>query len=213
ELLGSVGALAAIWHRPGPATQASLLAGEPWVEEIVGGDTVRLAGASFIQVNRSAAELLERHVLELAGDVAGLRVIDAYCGLGSYTRALARRGARVEAIELDEAAVAEGRRISTGDATFHAARVEDVLSSLLPADLVVLNPPRTGVDAAVAEALKVSPVPRILYVSCDPATLARDAARLGAGYVVRSVRCFDLFPQTAHVETVAELERVARSGS
>ena len=70
---------------------------------------------------------------------------------------------------------------------------------------MILNPPRAGLDPAVPEALLEAPPRRVIYVSCDPATLARDLERLGARYRIGSLRCFDLFPQTAHVETVAEL--------
>jgi 23S rRNA (uracil1939-C5)-methyltransferase len=81
-----------------------------------------------------------------------------------------------------------------------------VLPRALPADAVILNPPRAGVDARVLEALAAArPAPRaIVYVSCDPATLARDVARL-AGWRVHDITCYDMFPQTAHVETVCEL--------
>ena len=87
-----------------------------------------------------------------------------------------------------------------------AGRVEEHLAAALPADVVLLNPPRAGVDARVTQALQsVKRPPRaILYVSCDPATLARDLARL-ARYRLVSVRAYDMFPQTAHVETVCEL--------
>ena len=92
---------------------------------------------------------------------------------------------------------------------FHESlgRVEEALPAALPADLVVLNPPRGGLDSAVPPALLAQPPARLIYVSCDPATLARDVARLAGAFALRSLRCFDLFPQTAHVETVAELVR------
>ncbi len=86
-------------------------------------------------------------------------------------------------------------------------RVEDRLPGALPADLVILNPPRTGVaDGVMQEVARKGPE-RVVYVSCDPATLARDVARLGEGYRVRRIQAFDLFPQTAHVETVLTLDR------
>ena len=85
-------------------------------------------------------------------------------------------------------------------------RVEDVLPTVLPADLIILNPPRAGVDARVTEILEanVSRIRGLIYVSCDPATLARDISRLPS-YGIDAVRAFDMFPQTAHVETVCEL--------
>jgi 23S rRNA (uracil1939-C5)-methyltransferase len=85
-------------------------------------------------------------------------------------------------------------------------RVEDILPTVLPADLVILNPPRAGVDARVAETLEANAarIRGLIYVSCNPATLARDVARL-PGYRIEAIRAFDMFPQTAHVETVCEL--------
>ena len=89
-----------------------------------------------------------------------------------------------------------------------AARVEHVLAALRPPDVVITNPPRTGMDARITEALERLRPERVVYVSCDPATLARDLSRL-PGYQLQDVRAFDLFPQTAHVETVVLLERAS----
>jgi 23S rRNA (uracil1939-C5)-methyltransferase len=204
ELLASVPELAAVWHQPLPASAPALLAGETRLEESWQDQELDVGGAVFLQVNREAAALLEAHVLALAGDVAGLDVVDAYCGVGIHARRLHGAGARVTGIELDPAAVAEAVR-ATGGARFIAGRVEDVLPSVLPANLVILNPPRAGLAAPAAAALAAVPPSRVIYVSCDPATLARDLKRLAPAFDVRTVRAFDLFPQTAHVETVVEL--------
>ena len=85
--------------------------------------------------------------------------------------------------------------------------VEELIRAELPADLVILNPPRAGVHAEAAAALAEMPAGRVIYISCNPATLARDLKRMGDVYRLRSVRSFDLFPQTAHVETVVLLTR------
>lgn len=205
ELLQRVAGLAAIWHQPRPDGRAVRLAGTDDLEEVWQDEELALGGAVFLQVNRQVAALLEEHVVALAGDVAGRSVVDAYCGVGLHARRLARQGARVTGIELDPDAVAEARR-ALPDGVFLADRVEAALPSALPADLVVLNPPRAGIAAEAADALLAAPPPRIIYVSCDPATLARDVRRLAPVFALRSIRCFDLFPQTAHVETVAELQ-------
>jgi 23S rRNA (uracil1939-C5)-methyltransferase len=203
ELLARVPALTAIWRgRKGQAPE--LLAGAEELPERWGDEEVRLGGAVFLQVNRGAAALLEAHVLELAGEVADRAVVDAYCGVGLHARRLVRRGARVTGIELDAAAVAEARR-GAPDARFIVGAVETHLADALPAGLVILNPPRTGLDPAVPELLLRLPPARLIYVSCDPATLARDLTRLAPVFRLASVRGFDLFPQTGHVETVAEL--------
>jgi 23S rRNA (uracil1939-C5)-methyltransferase len=143
--------------------------------------------------------------MSVIGDAAGLRVVDAYCGIGLHARRLARAGASVTGIELDADAVAEARRSAPEGAVFVAAPVEDVLADHLPADLVILNPPRGGIAAEAAEALAAHPAARIVYISCNPATLARDLKRMGAAYSLEGIRSFDLFPQTAHVETVVSL--------
>jgi 23S rRNA (uracil1939-C5)-methyltransferase len=205
ELLARVPGLAAIWHRPKPHGQPRLLAGRDRVEETWAGVAIGVSGALFLQVNRGAAALLEAHVAEIAGDVEGTRVVDAYCGVGLHGRRLARGGAHVTGIEADRHAIAEARRSAPGDATWIEGSVEEQLAGALPAALVIVNPPRAGLSAEVTAMLRATPPDRLIYVSCDPATLARDLARLGDAFTLRSVRCFDLFPQTAHVETVAEL--------
>jgi 23S rRNA (uracil1939-C5)-methyltransferase len=205
ELLARVPALRAIWLRPSPADRPRAVAGRGLLEEDWDGDAVTLGGATFLQVNRSAARALEQHVLTLAGNVVGLTVVDAYCGVGLHARRLARRGANVIGIERDHEALTDARRHAAPGSDFRQGTVEHLLPSVLPAHLVILNPPRAGVAAAVCDALLAAPPQRILYVSCDPATLARDIARLATRFSLRSLRCFDLFPQTSHTETVAEL--------
>lgn len=206
ELLEAVPSLRAIWHRP-EGRPARLLAGPPELPETWGEEAFDVGGAAFLQVNRTAAALLEAHVVDVAGDVAGRHVVDAYCGIGLHARRLARLGARVTGIELDADAVQAASSAGLSRSRFIAGRVEDELPALLrsdPAELAILNPPRAGIDTAVIEALVSAPPTRIVYVSCDPATLARDVKRL-EGFAVEGVRCFDLFPQTAHVESVAVL--------
>jgi 23S rRNA (uracil1939-C5)-methyltransferase len=204
ELIERVALLDAIWHQPQPGTAPVLLAGATELVESWDGEDVVLGGTVFLQVNRGAAALLDARVLELAGDVNDRTVIDAYCGVGLHARRLARLGARVRGIELDTYAVTEARRALPG-ASFTAGRVEDALPSMLPADVVILNPPRSGVAEPALAALRATPPARIVYVSCDPATLARDLKRLAPIFQLRSIRCFDLFPQTAHIESVVEL--------
>jgi 23S rRNA (uracil1939-C5)-methyltransferase len=205
ELLAAVAELDAIWHQPRGGAPPVLLAGAAHLAESWQDEELALSGTVFLQVNRAAAAVLEEHVLSLAGDVADRTVIDAYCGVGLRARSLARLGGRVTGIELDAQAVAEAQRAAP-EGRFLAAPVEVAIAELLPADLVILNPPRAGVAAAVTAALVATPPQRLIYVSCDPATLARDLGRLASAFAVRSIRCFDLFPQTAHVETVVALE-------
>jgi 23S rRNA (uracil1939-C5)-methyltransferase len=132
--------------------------------------------------------------------------VDGYAGQGDTAVPLSDEGRTVVAIELDTEAVAAFRDRLHPPSVAIAGRVEDHLAKSLPADVVLLNPPRSGVDAAVTAALEGADRPprAILYVSCDPATLARDVARMPR-YRVASLRAYDMFPQTAHVETVCEL--------
>jgi 23S rRNA (uracil1939-C5)-methyltransferase len=161
----------------------------------------------FEQVHPAMGDRVREHAVQALGPVGGRHVWDLYAGIGETTAALARAGASVESVESDRRAVAEAERRGPA-ARRHAGRVEDLLRELKAPDLVITNPPRTGMDARVPEALERVGPTRVVYVSCDPATLARDLGRL-PGFRVADVRAFDLFPQTAHVETVVALERAS----
>jgi 23S rRNA (uracil1939-C5)-methyltransferase len=195
EFFAAVPSATALWWRPAHRAR-SLVAerGRP------------AAGASFAQVNPGVGALLHEYVLARARAYRPARLIDAYSGSGATAIPLAHDGVRVVAIELDREASARCAESLPEGSEAVAARVEDVLPRALPADVVLINPPRTGVHEQVAAALEqVSVPPRaLIYVSCDPATLGRDLARMPR-YEIASIRTFDMFPQTAHVETVCEL--------
>lgn len=159
---------------------------------------------SFDQVNQPVALAARREIVEraLAGNPSV--AIDAYAGLGATARAIAEHGVRVTAIEADEAAAGFTASHLPSNSRAIAARVEDAIDDVLPADVVVLNPPRAGVHRRVTEAIETHRPACVLYMSCNPATLARDVGRLPA-YRVTSLRAYDMFPQTAHVEVVCEL--------
>jgi 23S rRNA (uracil1939-C5)-methyltransferase len=164
------------------------------------------AGASFAQVNPGVAAKLHDWVISRAAAKSPTSAIDAYSGTGDIAVALAAKGMRVTAIEIDrDASRIAASRLSDGSRAI-AASVERALPDALPADVLILNPPRAGLDASVADVLRAEnrPPQAIVYVSCNPATLARDIRRMDR-YRVTSVRGFDMFPQTAHVETVCEL--------
>jgi len=161
--------------------------------------------ASFAQVNAAAAPLLHAHVVATALAHAPRTVVDAYAGAGATAVRLAEEGVTVLAIEVDSAAARWMRARLPAPSRAIAARVEDALEAALPADVVIVNPPRAGIDVRVTDVLTRADTPRaIIYVSCNPATLARDLTRL-PNYRVASMKAFDMFPQTAHVETVCEL--------
>lgn len=164
------------------------------------------AGASFTQVNSGVAMKLRECVVGLAMRSQPRTVVDAYSGTGDIAVALAAQGATVTAIEIDpDAARVCSRRLPAGSRAVTAA-VEKTLPDFMPADVVILNPPRAGLDARVTEYLsgERGACGTVIYVSCDPATLARDVRRMTT-FRVHSLRAFDMFPQTAHVETVCEL--------
>jgi 23S rRNA (uracil1939-C5)-methyltransferase len=201
RLLSEVEGLEAIWleDERGRRSHAAGLTSlrEQWL-----GETFTLTPESFVQVNRPAALELMEWVLEQVRARSPERIVDAFAGVGMYGRRLAREGMAALAIELSEPAVEVARRGAPPGLEVVCGRVEDLLPDALPADLVILNPPRTGVHPAVPSVLAEQAVPTIVYVSCDPATLARDLERLGSAYEITATRAQDLFPQTAHVETV-----------
>ena len=173
------------------------------------GPAADKASVAFEQVNAEVAEALRAAVLD-AVPAEAHRVLDLYAGTGEVALALARRGCEVASVEAEDVAVrlAEERARAEGlSVRAIAARVEDRLDGLLPADAVVVNPPRTGLAPEVTAALARQPPAALVYVSCDPATLARDLKRLGAAPARLVLRCFDMFPQTSHVETLAILRR------
>ena len=221
EVTGVVRLIASFGRRGGSRTET--LRGEPWIEETLAGTPFRLPAATFFQVNTGAAERLVQLVMDAVGAPAPNRVLDLYGGVGVFAIALARGGARATVVEADRGAVECGRAAVAAEGIagveFVASDVSAYLEergtatggrllSLAP-DLVVADPPRTGLGPGVAAAIAALAPPRIILVSCDPPTLGRDLRRLvDRGYAIRRVVPVDLFPQTASVEAVAELHRV-----
>lgn len=176
----------------------------------VRGELYHYNAETFFQINPS---LLGELIDFALADVAGVKALDLYSGVGLFTLPLARRFKDVVAVEANSAATRFARR-NLQAAGLSNARVvtstvtEWIRSALGPVDFVLLDPPRAGAESAVIKGILNLGTPRISYVSCDPATLARDLKKLVAdGYVVDSIAAFDLFPQTHHVETVVHLRR------
>jgi 23S rRNA (uracil1939-C5)-methyltransferase len=177
---------------------------------IIAGERTGFPALAFEQANPALAASIREHVVAALGDVSGRVVWDLYGGVGDTARALAARGASVWSVDADRSAIEWAE--AQGDViTYIAARAEDALRKLPEPDAIVVNPPRTGLDARVSAYLDrwgkgaASPSKRVAYVSCDPATLARDLRRIPS-LRLASVVAYDLFPQTAHVETLAVLE-------
>jgi 23S rRNA (uracil1939-C5)-methyltransferase len=204
--------------RPGRRGGARVLPvrGKDWLTERVGGISFRLPATSFLQVNVDGAELLTGLVRAAAGPVEGKSVIELYGGVGAFAFDLAGRGATVTVCEADVDAVRCGRQAARAAGAerirFQHTDVTAFLRACVRegrrAGVVVADPPRSGLGARVPGQIAALEPERVVLVSCDPATLARDARRLAAaGYEAGRAIPVDLFPQTAHVETVLAFTR------
>jgi 23S rRNA (uracil1939-C5)-methyltransferase len=195
------------------APRTRLVLGDPLVQVPLEADLhLDVPADAFAQVNPALNPSLVATVCAEAGGGPGMQALDLYCGAGNFALPLARRGARVLAIDTAPLAIDAGRanaaRIGAAGARFVC---DDVVGALARAprgrlDVAVLDPPRHGAAAALRPLARHRPA-RIVYVSCDPATLARDARTLGAGgYRLVAAQPFDCFPHTHHVETVATFQ-------
>ena len=174
---------------------------------VAGGPATGFPATAFEQVNPEMGSIARGWAVEQLGDVRSAVVWDLYGGIGDTAVALAERGAQVVSVDADEKAIDWARRrAAPRPVRFIAGKAEDVLPTLPEPSAVVVNPPRGGLHWNVTLRLTGQPVNRLIYMSSDPATLARDLHRLSANYRVTAVRAFDLFPQTAQVETVAVME-------
>lgn len=185
--------------------------GQPYYEEELCGYRFRISAASFFQVNTLTAEVMTQLIAERLELSPNDVLVDAYAGVGTFARIFAERVRLAIAIEESSAAIRDARHNlrDVPNVLIYEGKVEDVLPTLeMEADAVILDPPRIGCHPKALEALLRLAPPRVVYVSCDPATLARDLAVLHhGGYELREVQPVDLFPQTYHIEAVATLHR------
>jgi 23S rRNA (uracil1939-C5)-methyltransferase len=193
-----------------------LLGGRDHIRESVGGLSFQVSANSFFQTNTAQAERLFAIVLEAAALTGGETVFDLYAGTGAISLLLAARSRWVYGVEVAQAAVDDAARNAAANGiancTFLAGEVRFVLPQLIAqgvtAQVVVADPPRAGFHPKALSALAHLAPARIIYVSCNPATLARDLGDLArAGYRVEWVQPVDMFPHTPHIEAVARLER------
>jgi 23S rRNA (uracil1939-C5)-methyltransferase len=185
------------------------LYGRGYITDRLGDLVFRISAASFYQVNPVQTRALYEKVREYAGLTGMENVVDAYCGVGTIALFLARQAREVLGVEVSPRAVADARQNARLNNLNNVSFVRGAVEKLLPRlfdrgdgpDVLVLDPPRRGCRRSVLEALARYPVPRVVYVSCDPGTLARDLGFLaGHGYRVVEVQPVDMFPQTYHVE-------------
>jgi 23S rRNA (uracil1939-C5)-methyltransferase len=183
--------------------------GASHVTETVSGRSLRISATSFFQVNTPQVEQLLATVSRVA-DLQGDEVLlDLYCGVGTFGLCLSDRAATVIGIDTSDSAIEDARHNSQGTTNvgFLQGTVEEILPSLEEqADVAVVDPPRQGLTKSALAALVAQAPPKVIYVSCDPATLARDIDRMiQLGYELLEVQPLDMFPQTYHVEAVALL--------
>jgi 23S rRNA (uracil1939-C5)-methyltransferase len=189
-------------------TRVEALAGRTALREVLGGIAFEVPAAAFFQVNPEAAERLLGQVLDAALPVDGQEVLELYGGMGMFGLAMARAGARVTVCEADQESVAAGRKAALRAGLPVRFLQGDVARCLGGSpQLVLADPPRSGFAPGVAARIAALSAARLVIVSCDPATLARDLRAL-SGYAPERVVPVDLFPQTPHVETVTRLRRI-----
>lgn len=191
--------------------------GRDYLEDTLCGLTFRLSVPSFYQVNREQAEVLYGRALAFAGLTGRETVLDLYCGIGTITLVMARQAGRAIGAEVIPAAVEDAKanaaRNEVTNAEFLCADAAQAAQTLadrgLRPDVICVDPPRKGLAPAVIDAIVQMAPQRLVYVSCDPATLARDVKRMEEqGYVLQRAEAVDLFPRTAHVETVCLLSKL-----
>lgn len=190
-----------------------LMAGDAYSIMSVNGVDFAVSPRSFFQVNLPQAEAMVKYVLENCDITPESTVLDLYCGVGLFSAFLVPRVRQLVGVELSESACNDFalNLDAHENVALYVGKVEDVVSALdVQPDLVILDPPRAGLDRRVVEYLKDIAPPQVIYVSCDPSTLARDCKRLvDCGFKVESIQPFDLFPQTYHVENIAYFTNVS----
>lgn len=187
---------------------------QDWIADRLDDLLFRISDRSFAQANWGLNKTLSHMVGEWLAPVQGLRVLELYSGIGTLGLPLARHGALVTEVEANPYALADARHAAKanhiGRCRFRPLRAEAMLETVQAGDydVVIVDPPRTGSSQECLQGLLRISVGRLLYLSCDPATLARDLGRLcGDGYRITRIQPFDVLPQTAHLETLVELSR------
>lgn len=197
--------------------RVEVLWGKPYIEDVLDGVRYQISPLSFYQVNPIQTRELYRKALQYAGLHGTETVWDLYCGIGTISLFLAGQAGHVYGVEIVPPAIEDARKNAQlngiENAEFFVGKAEEVLprkyqEEQISADVIVVDPPRKGCDSAVLETMLQIRPKRIVYISCDPATLARDLKILCQGrYKLQKVQPIDMFPHTTHVETVCLLLR------
>lgn len=197
--------------------QTNLLWGKPTIEDLIGDVRFEISARSFYQVNPEQTEVLYQQALDYAQLSGGETVIDAYCGIGTISLFLAQKAKQVLGVEIVPQAIEDAKRNAElngfTNTYFEAGPAEEVIPRWYKegktADVLVVDPPRKGCDEALLTTIIEQRPKRVVYVSCNPATLARDLRILeDGGYKTQEIQPVDMFPQTTHCEAVAWLELV-----
>ena len=189
--------------------------GKPYLREIFAGVELHIAADTFFQINTSAAELLLQKITQQLNLKGSETIIDAYCGIGTFSLPLAKKVKQVIGIELNPRSVKQAQSNAAlnkiDNAIFHAGKVQEHLQQIkIQPDIILLDPPRKGCEAQVIETIRYLQPSQIAYISCKPATLARDIQMLceSGVYQLARIQPADFFPQTTHVECCALLNKV-----
>ena len=193
--------------------------GDTYITDYIGDVSFRISPLSFYQVNPKQTKVLYEKALEFAGLTENEIIWDLYCGIGTISLFLAKKAKQVYGVEIVPQAIEDAKQnaIRNGieNAEFFVGAAEDVLPAKykesggsMRADVIVVDPPRKGCDEALLQTVVNMEPKRVVYVSCDPATLARDAALFHEkGFIIEKVQPVDMFPQTMHVETVVRFTK------
>lgn len=191
---------------------SKLLYGVNYLSDEIDGLKFQLSPQSFYQINSEQTEKLYKVVKDLLNPRGDEVILDAYCGVGTISLYLSRYVKSVIGIEVNSEAIKDANNNmhlnGINNTVFQVGLVEETLPIIFAKtslDALIVDPPRKGLEKTVIEAIIQSSIKKIIYVSCDPATLARDLGLLSKDYTVKKVICVDMFPQTANVETVALL--------
>ena len=192
------------------------VAGRSYLKEIFADLQLQLSADTFFQINTETAEKLLKIVIDRLNLQGNEILIDAYCGIGTFTLPLAKKVERVIGIEVQRQAIEQAKlnaKVNNiNNVSFKVGKVENILPNLeVKPDLIILDPPRKGCDRTLIETLLQILPSRLVYISCQPATLARDLKLLTSNdrYRLTSVQAIDFFPQTAHVECIAFLTAIS----
>jgi len=223
DLLSFLEDVDSVWHNENPkltnvvfGEKFTLLAGRPALTETIGDKRFSVSPQSFLQINRVQTQVLYETAREFLAAKNTEIVVDAYCGVGTISLFIAEDCKRVIGVEQVAPAIEDAKTNAAANGVknteFICGNVEDVLPRLFSrdggVDAIVLDPPRKGCEEAALEAIAKSTAKRVVYVSCNPATLARDCKYLAEhGFTLSAVRPVDMFPQTCHVESVVLMSR------